>query len=336
MKHLLFTLLLLGSLCNAQEFKNTTKVTACRLVNSDSHGPCSIEYYAKKLKRSGHYIQAIESYNDTLAYNLLKLKSEAKAWKSEPFTCGEDSLATGKPHVTNMFVIEVNSFRDTVFTTVDNKAIYFPKEQLQYEAPEKNIQAVLTKDLTDFFRRDYASEISRWNMDSIPSSSITLNKKAFYGLTRKEFEKKVYPFDVARVDSVFLGAGKLYKTVTAFYINDMKFSFDGVGDRISEVALEYTSLSRNQPGMSTVSIDGVKIGDPEEVLCNKYDNTTLLKYWDAPLSAINNYYTYEVYIDDLEGIVRYTIRNKIIYAIHIEFRYPYGVKKKNTVAKVRK
>lgn len=329
MKHLLLSLLLFSGLCQAQQqFKNTTKVLACRLVNSDDNGPCSIEYYAKKLRRTGHYIQAMESYNDTLAYSLLQLKADAKTWNKEAWICGEAPDTLGKPLVTNMFIVEVNSQKDTIFTTADNRAVFFPKEQLRYTAPDNRITAVFNREVKEFFNRDFATEIYKWQIDSISTKTITLQKKPFYGLTRKEFEKDVYNFDVARTDSVYLSKKQLYKALKSYYINDIKFSFDGIDDQISEVALEYTSLSKNQSGMTTISVDGIKIGDSEDVLCNKYDNSTLLKNWDAPLVALNNYYTYEVALDNLEGLVRYTIRNKVIQSIHISFSYPKGPRKK--------
>lgn len=320
MKYIL-ALLLLSSACFAQqEFKNYTKVTVCRLVNTDEIAPCSIEYYAKKLKRTGHYIQAMESFNDTLAYNLLKLKTEAKTWNNETCNCGEESA--GKALVTNMFIIEVNNHKDTLFTTPDNKAVFFPNEQKQYVDPENHIISLFPKDITDFFIRDFASEISAWKMDSIPAKSITLQKKSIYELTRKEFEKNIAYFNFSRTDSIY-GGGKFIKTVQSYYIGDTKFSFDAVNGMISEVFI-------NKPSSDyyTIDIDGIKVGDPEEMLCNKYDNSTSLKNWDAPLSAINNYYTYEVYLDDIEGLARYTIWNKTIYSIYIEFRYPNGIKKK--------
>ena len=327
MKYIL-TLLLLSSVCYAQqEFKNSTKVTVCRLVNYDEIGPCSIEYYAKKLKRTGHYIQAMESFNDTLAYNLLRLKTEALAWNKEALNCGEESV--GNALVPHMFIVEVNSQKDTVFTTISNKAVFFPKEQYQYTDPENQITSAFTKDVTDFFKRDFASEISLWKMDSIPSKSITLQKKSIYGLTRKEFEKDVSYFNFTRTDSTYMPNGKFFREVKSYYIGDTKFGFDAIDGMISELLIE--KYSSNSPYDQTVFLDGVKLGDPEEVLCNKYDNSTLLKNWDAPLSAINNYYTYEVYLDDLEGLVRYTVRNKLVYSIHVEFRYPNGQKRKDPV-----
>lgn len=323
MKQLLF-LLLFSCLCNAQqEFKNYTKVTVCRLVNTDEGSPCSIEYFAKKLKRTGHYIQAMESFNDSLAYNLLRLKAEAKSWNKQACDCGEEAVR--KALVPNMFIIEVNNHKDTIFTTIGNKAVFFPKEQQQYTAPENNITSIFPKDVTDYFIRDFTSEISAWKMDSIPAKSILLRKKPIYDLTRKEFEKDITYFNFSRTDSVYIANGKLHRTVNSYYLGETKFSFDAVQNRISEVVINKT---QDLSDFYTIEIDGVKIGDSEEVLCNKYDNSTLLKNWDAPLSAINNYYTYEVYLDNLEGLVRYTIRNKIIYSIYIEFKYPNGMRKK--------
>lgn len=326
MRYLLLFLLFCNGMFAQQQFKNTTKVLACRLVNSDENGPCSIQYYAKKLKRTGHYIQAMESYSDTLAYSLLQLKADAKSWDREPCNCGEESAGTA--FVTNMFIIEVNSQRDTVFTTPDNKAVFFPKEQQKSIDPDNRITSAYTKEILAFLKRDFASEIEAWKPDSIPAQSIVLMKKPFYGLTRKQFEKEVSIFDVARTDSVYDPYRKLFQTVKAYFIDDIKFGFDAVGGIVSEVLISNSYANNGLGRTKNISVDGVKIGDPEEVLCSKYDNSTLLKYWDAPLAAIGNYYTYELYLDHLEGKIMYTIRNKIIQSIHIEFRYPNGLKKK--------
>lgn len=321
MKQLLLLALLFTGLCNAQEYRNATRVTAYRLVNFDDAGPCSIQYYAKKLRRTGYYIQAMESNNDTLAYSLLKLKAEAQNWNRETCNCGEARDTTGVPLVTNMFIVEVNTHKDTVFTTTGQKGIFLPKDQLHYIAPDNRIAAVFTKDVTTFFQRDFKREINDWKLDTISTKDITLKKKSFYGLNRKEFEKTIAFFDVVSTDSIFLGPGKLLQTKRTYYIDDAKFSFDDKNKRVNGVLIENTYTSNGLSRIMTVTVDGVKIGDPEEALCNKYDNSTLLKNWDAPLSAINNYYTYEVYIKD-QGLVRYVIRNKIIQAIQITFSYP--------------
>lgn len=314
----------MSPLCKAQEFRNYTKVIAYRLVNSNESGPCSIEYYAKKLKRTGHYIQAIESRNDTLAYSLLKLKADAKSWRASPCNCGENPAPGAKPLITNMFIVEVNSFKDTIFTTADNRAVFFPKEQLLYTAPENTILTAFPKEVNDFFSRDFAVEIQAWNMDFIAAKDITLGKKPFYGLTRKEFEKNITPFNVVTTDSLYI-AGKFLKADKIYRVNDMEFNFEGHDGKLSRIHI--TNSGNNAKNAYTVVLDGVKIGDSEEVLCNKYDNSTLLKHWDAPLSAISNYYTYEVKLNNNEGKVLYAIRNGYIYEIAIGFSYPKKDKK---------
>lgn len=330
MKHLLLLLLFCG-ICNAQQqYKDYTKVTAYRLVNSDDWGPCSIEYYAKTLKRTGHYIQAMESYNDTLAYNLLQLKQDAPAWAKDTCSCGEEPI--GKALVRHMFVVEVNSHKDTLFTTTDNKAVFFPKEQMQYKVPENRIASAFTKDVSEFLHRNFASEIEAWKMDSIPAGAILLSKKPVYGLTRKEFEKNIAYFSTATTDSVFASNGKLYNTVKSHYIGDAKFSFNNEQGKVSEIVI--TNPAGAEPSArNTIFLDGVKVGDSEDVLCSKYDNSTLLKNWDAPLSAINNYYTYELYLDNDKGKVMYVVRNKVIQTIHVQFNYPKKTVKNSKVSK---
>jgi hypothetical protein len=325
-------LLLLGSICNAQQYKNYTKVTAYRLANTDELGPCNILDYAKRLKRTGHYIQAMESYNDTLAYNLLKLKQEAQTWKKDTCTCGQKSV--GRALVPNMFIVEVNTHKDTIFTTSDHKAVYSVNEKAQYTAPENYITSLLPKDVNQFFKRDFVSEISAWKMDSVSSKDITLHKKAFYGLTRKQFEKNVSYFHVATTDTMYMDIGKPLKVSKLYSIDNIQFSFYEDNGKLSKVTTN--TYSNNYSPMNVLNVDGVKIGDSEEVLCSKYDNSTSLKYWDAPLSTITNYYTYEVNLTNGEGLIRYVVRNTIIREIEIQFSYPAKPEKKVAVIKKKK
>jgi len=323
MKYLLY-LFLICSICNAQEFKNYTKVTAYRMANTDAIGPCNIFDYAKRLKRTGHYIQAMESFNDTLAYSLLQLKQEAQTWKKDTCTCGKASV--GKTLVPNMFIVEVNNQKDTLFTTIDHKAIYSIAEKAQYTAPENRIQSIFTKDVADFFKRDFVSEIMAWKVDSISSKDITLQKKSFYGLNRKQFEKDIEFFHVVTTDTMYIDTGKPMQVKKQYSIDNIQFTFDEDSGKLSKATTN--TYSNDHLPMNVLNIDGIKIGDSEEVLCSKYDNSTSLKYWDAPLSAITNYYTYEVNLTNGEGLIRYVVRNRIIREIEIQFSYPEKAEKK--------
>lgn len=302
------------------------------MANTDATGPCNIFDYAKRLKRTGHYIQAMESFNDTLAYSLLKLKQEAQTWKKDTCTCGKASV--GKTLVPNMFIVEINSSKDTIFTTIDHKAIYSIAEKTQYTAPENYITSLFPKDVGGFFKRDFVSEIKAWKVDSIPSKDITLQKKSFYGLNRKQFEKDIEFFHVVTTDTMYLDIGKPLKIDKLYSIDNIQFSFDENSGKLSKVTTN--TYSNDHSPMNVLNIDGIKIGDSEEVLCSKYDNSTSLKYWDAPLSAITNYYTYEVNLTNNEGLIRYVVRNAIIREIEIQFSYPEKAEKKMAVIKKKK
>ena len=318
MKYLLLLILFCSASSAQQQYKNYTKVTSYRLVNSDDWGPCSVEHYAKTLKRTGHYIQAMESFNDTLAYNLLLLKEEAQTWPKDTCRCSDEP--TGNPLVPHMFIVEINSHKDTLYTTIGNKAVFFPKEQQQYLAPENRIISAFTKDISDFIQRDFASEIDAWKMDVIPATAIIFKKKPLYGLTRPRFEKELGNFPLVRTDSLSLPNGMLYSIVKTYVIDDTSFSFDAAEGELSRVVIN-KPLSGDSSLNTVIFLDGVKVGDSEDVLCNKYDNSTTLKNWDSPLSAINNYYTYEVELEGEKGTVLYVVRNKIIQTIIIDFRY---------------
>ena len=81
----------------------------------------------KNQGRYGYYIQAMQSFNDTIAYNLIQLKKSAKEWEQEDYHCTEGEL--NRTTIPNMFIVEINSYKDTIFTSCDNRSVYFPERR---------------------------------------------------------------------------------------------------------------------------------------------------------------------------------------------------------------
>lgn len=315
-------LLLLCSLSNAQEFKNYTKVTAYRLINESDDGPCSILDYMEREGQIGYYIQAAHSYNDTLAYNLLNLKKEAKDWPKQDYICFRDSLVATP--VSHMFVVEVNRFRDTLFTTKDHCSLFMPKEKAEYIDLQEAVHAFFTKDMAAFLERNFEGEISNMRYDSIPFNSLTIANQPVYGLTREEFEQKIVPFQLVRTDSVYGYDGKRNRVLQEFWLNNMKFQTNHK-KKIDQVIVY--STDHDFPDEQSLFIDGIKLGDSEEVLFEKFPNSTAIRNWGAPLSDLNNYYYYEVDLSNDGGKVTFTIKNKAIIRIQIDFMYLMPAKK---------
>ena len=320
--------LLLGFSCLAQQNYDNTRVTAYRLINTFKNGPCTIKEYMKQEQRLGYYIQAIQSNDSKMAYDLLRLKKEAKdTWEKVSLPC--EKKITQKevaPNVflrdenvegtiiPNMYVVEINRFRDTIYTTANNLSIFYEDEENEYLDAKKQLSSALTDDFRKFFVRDFAGELAENKSDSIPYSRILINDKTLYKHTRKSFEKDITRFQVARTDTVF---GQTVTIEKEFWLNNLQVKFDGKNDRISE--LKASKMPYVFPNAVVFEVDGIKIGDPEEKLYECYPNSTKFKNWGASLNDITNNYYYDVQLIDTDGYIMFYIKDKIINLIEVMF-----------------
>lgn len=327
MKHLAL-LLLFCTVCHAQQTYDNTRVTAYRLINTFSNGHCTIKGYMQQEERLGYYIQAIQSTDSKLAYDLLRLKKEAKdSWKKDSLTCGvkinrreiapnafmreEKQYGTVVP---NMFAVEVNRFRDTIYTTANNLSIFFPEEQIQYLDANKQLDAAFTNDLRNFFARDLTAELAANMSDSIPYSRLLINEKKLYKHTRKSFERDITKFQVVRTDSVF---GAITTIETEYWLNNLRVKFDTKTKQITE--LKAMKMKYAFPNAAVFEVDGLKIGDPEEMLYECFPNSTKFRNWGASLNDISNNYYYDVQLIGTEGYVMFYIKDNIINEIEVMF-----------------
>ena len=289
---------------------NTTKVTAFRLINAKMDGEVNaILRYIKSEKSVGYYIQAAQSTDRDMAYALLKLKREAVSW---PAVKQNDTAACTNAH--NMFVVQVNQYRDTIYTTNDNFSILIPHTQAQYIDSLKQIDAALTPDLKAFFNRNLQDEYERNKPDSISCDRVLINNKTIYKLTRKSFESKIGRFQVIRTDSVFNPDLNIHRE---FAINNMKMAFDGDKNRIS--TLTSHNLNVQFAEVYDFEVDGIKVGDSEEKLYECYPYSTKFRNWGAPLNNISNNYYYDVQLIGGDGFVMFYIKDGIINEIEVVF-----------------
>ena len=309
----LFFLLLLCTFCHAQDgYENYTKVTAFRLVDEFEEGPCNILSYIQQERKTGKYIQAAESYDAKLAYALLKVKKEAPQWPKKELPCNDK--CTGCETIANMYVVEVNKFKDTVYTTADNCLLFLPKDQAGYFDGLSTISAAFTPEFTAFFNRDFRTEFAARKIDSIPYSKVLINNKPMYNTTRKSFEKRIHKFQLVKTDSIF-DPDHEHKD---YWLNDMQIQFDGRNGEISQLMASKTSY--DFPEKFTLTIDGILLGDPEEKLYEKFPESTRYKNWGAAFNDLNNNYAYEVGLKgSLNGYVTFYIKNRRITVIEVNF-----------------
>lgn len=310
MKHLLLTLLLFCPLCRAQDtYENYTKVTAYRLVDEYEDGPCSVLSYIQQERKTGKYVQAAESHDARLAYNLLKYKKEAATqWTKKDLKCNN------KEAIPNMFVVEINKFRDTIFTSANNCSVFFPKEEADYFDGHNSITASLTPEMAAFFDRDYKSEFATRKIDSIPYAQVLINNKPLFKKNRKSFEKAIHKFQLVKTDSVF-DPDSAHKE---YWLNDMQIQFDGNDGTISQ--LTATKVSYIFPEKFTLTINDIVLGDEEEKLYEKFPESTKYRNWGAAFNDLNDNYAYEVGIkNSFNGYVTFYIKNRRIILIEVNF-----------------
>jgi len=312
MKYITPLLLLLTSLCYAQQnYGNFTKVTAVRVVRDKDYGPCSISGYVKQAPFTGVKLQAVQYDDEQLAYALVALKKEAKQWERKPLPCTSDKTFEGVA-IPNMYIVQINRYRDTLYTTTGNASLYFPEEEAEYVDATGKLNGLLNEELCFFFDRNYADEFITHRGDSIAATEVRMNGKSLYGQKRKSFEKNIEKFQTIRTDSVF---AKDVQVVKEFWINNYKLKFNAKGVH----TINAYTVGYEFPINIDYTVAGIKIGDPEEKLYALYPCSTEYKNWGADISDLNNNYYYELHFTEEKGYAIFYIKNKKINEIEVAF-----------------
>ncbi|NDI98686.1 hypothetical protein GWA97_06325 [Flavobacterium sp. LaA7.5] len=297
----------------AQEIKDNTKVTAYTLGVMFRNGSCTIKDYFEEVSAVGTTIQATVSYDRDLAHSLLQLKREAKeSWYAENCDCKGQVYDKGEV-IPNMYVIQINSYRDTIYTTKNNCAIFFPEEQKKYFDAESKLENVLTMGFEDFVSKDFLLEINRRVYDTIPVDKIIVDNKPIYKLKRKGFENKIAPFQMVSTDSIF---GNKIAVKKEYWVNNLEVLFADSGS-ISAINAHHPRGDYNIP--HTLSVDGIVIGDSEEKIIENYPCSTTFRNWGAPLKDPTDNYYYQLSFVGSKGFAFIHIWEKKVYAIEVTF-----------------
>ncbi|WP_159799883.1 hypothetical protein [Flavobacterium sp. MK4S-17] len=314
MKYLLPFILLAG-LCKAQEdYGNFTRVTAYRLVNQyeSREKPCSIKEYVKREQRVGYYIQAEQSTDAGMAYGLLRLKNEALLnWPAQKHECSNNW--SGNETIRNMYIIEINKHRDTLYTTTDNCAFFIPEGKVFFDN-ESAITGTLNDTFKDFFSRDFTKEIKEHKPDSISVEKVTINGLSPYNLNRKSFEKKIGKFQLARTDSVFNRTTEVYKE---YWLNNLQTKFNEPSGKIHE--LNYRYATGDFQDTFTLRLGGLQAGDSIGKVIKLFPASAKFRNWGAHTSAPQASSYYEVQFTGEKGFAFIYIRDEVIREIEITF-----------------
>ncbi|WP_188620985.1 hypothetical protein [Flavobacterium suaedae] len=314
MKYILF-FCLISLMCSAQDIKDNTKVIAYRYGTQSSNyfsPPCNIITDLKKQTTVNNVIQASVSYDSETVYKLLQLKKQAKKnWYAEECICKEGERRGG--YIPNMYIVQVNNYRDTIYTTQDNCALFFPDEQMKYYDDESLLQDVLNKTFGAFLSRDFKKEIALREYDSISVNRIRINDKPVYNFTRKKFEKEVTPFQLVRTDSLFFKPATVSKE---YWVNNIEAQFENSG-KLSQINMHYNEIS--YPEVFNLTVADIGVGDSEEKILDTYSCSTTFRNWGAPLSEPDNNYYYQISFTEGKGFAFIYIRDKKVERIEVTF-----------------
>ncbi len=310
MKYIL-PFLLLSLYCTAQNYDNYVKITAVRIVDPDREGHTLITGFIKDDAYLGNRLQALQDDDEQLAFALLNLKKEARQWDKRllPNNNGRDTPLK----VPNMYVVQINRHRDTIFTTHNNASIYFPDEQMEYIDKNNSLNSLLNEKVCSFTERNFKEEFIYHRNDSISASTMLLNGKPVFGHTRKSFNNRIKRFQRVTTDSIFEGGNVI--TDKQFWINNYKLKFEGKLKSIEAFLV---------PGAKYVedvafSAGGIQLEDSEDKLAETFPCSLEYRNMNATVYDINNNYYYTVHLVNGKGYVLFFIKNKRVDRIEVTF-----------------
>lgn len=311
MKYLL--LFLLPFLCFGQGYTNYTKITAFRVVDGNREGNTTIMGFINEHAYTSQRLQAVQDEDEALAFALLDLKKEAKNWENKPLPFVEKGSDT-KLRVPNMYVVQINRHRDTIFTTHNNAAIYFPDEQMEYIDPGNYLNGLLNEKLCFFAERNFKDEFISHRNDSIPAQAVLINNKPVVETTRKSFNKNIEEFQRVVTDSIF-DNGSVAAVDKQFCINNYRMKFEGKLKNLDAVFIKGAIYDKDVP----FSVGGIQLNDTEDKLALAFPCSLEYRNINAIAYDVSNNYFYTVHLADDKGFALFYIKDKRIERIEVEF-----------------
>lgn len=311
MKYLL--LFLFPVLCFGQGYTNYTKITAFRVIDGNREGNTTIMGFINEHAYLSQRLQAVQEEDEALAFALLALKKEAKNWEKKPLPLENKHWST-KLRVPNMYVVQINRHRDTIFTTHDNASIYFPDEQMEYVDPGNYLNGLLNEKLCFFAERNFKGEFLTHKNDSIPANTVLINNKPVVGTTRKGFDKTVAKFQRVVTDSIFDDGQVVIDK--QFCINNYRMKFEPRLKNLDAIYISGAIYDKDVP----LSVGGIQLDDTEEKLALAFPCSLEYRNINAIAYDVGSNYFYTVHLANNKGFALFYIKNKRVERIEVEFR----------------
>lgn len=310
---LLLSLLVLPLLCLAQN--NFVKVTAYRMVDGQRVGHTTIKEFMSEDPYVGARIQAYQSEDETLAQQLIALKKEALSWERKPIEVVESTgwLPITPLRVPNMYVVQINRLRDTIYTTHDDTSIYIPADKAEYVDKSNKVRGLFDENLCFFAERNFKSEFLTYLPDSIAPTKVLLNDKPVFGHSRKSFEKSVMKFQLVRTDSIMNPRGVTVQK--EYWINHFKMKFENK----KLTTIDVYKINADYPIKAVLNVGSIQPGDTEEKLRYMFPCSTEYPNWGARLNDLDREYYYQVHFTGNQGYAIYYIKDRKVSYIEVSF-----------------
>lgn len=308
---LLLSLLLFPVVCLAQN--NFVKVTAYRMVDGQRIGHTTIKEFMNEDPFVGSRIQAYQTDDETLALQLIALKKEALSWIKKPLEVARGWEPETILKIPNMYVVQINRLRDTIYTTHDDASIFIPAENAEYLDRNNRLRGLFNENLCFFAERDFKSEFLTYQRDSIAPTKVLLNDKPVFGHSRKSFEKSVMKFQLVRTDSILDPRGTVVQK--EYWINHFKMKFENK----KLTTIDVYKINADYPIKAVLNVGGIQPGDTEDKLKYIFPCSTEYPNWGARLNDLDKEYYYQVHFTGDQGYVIYYIKDRKVNYIEVSF-----------------
>lgn len=319
------TFLFLFSFAFSQKkIENITSIGLHKVYNEPADGFCN-SFISKDY---GQVISRKINDCDNLVLELIDLKTNIKNRKSEGLCCEYGSI--GCPSLQYMVTYQFNKLIDTLYFNNDEyeKVLIDWNSRKQYDDKNSDIIKLLSKNyvLKKFIETDIVKishSLYLMQIDSMNIKDITINRQVFYGLKKNQLENLIGGFKTVNTEetkdpSIFKNYICLSWSGNAGY----EFYF-GDDDPIHELNIVLMDYESDENSIDTVDVSGIKVGDPETKLIEKFPNST--KYIENQKEYFKDEkgnYTITVKITDYKGMVYFELDNGKIKNITIDFKYP--------------
>lgn len=210
--------------------------------------------------------------NQKIVKSLYSIYVNGKKWKKRRRDIYEDFY--GNKNLRNMLILEYNGFKDTIYTTMNNKELLYKDGEFIYSDDRDKIKNALGDEINNFLNENFKEnfeEISKINIDSIDNiSKIKINNIPIDKINKLDFENKIGRFKIINTESILDIETLEYDENSSYF-----FDFDNyINFENEDGSISYISIKSNSDNI-TFTIDNhvIKIGEKPEELKNIYTNS---------------------------------------------------------------